>query len=69
MKQLASLHKDRREKIVGETRATRVNGRTEMLPSDPAEVAKILAARRLKTPAKMTRARITADLRRRGSHG
>lgn len=69
MKHLASCHTDRREKIVTETRATRVNGRTEMLPSDPHEVAKILASRRPKSPAARAKARITADLKRRGFHG
>lgn len=46
---------------------TTVNGRSEMLPDDPMAVAKILSARRQKkTPAENLRAKIRADLRRRG---
>jgi hypothetical protein len=45
-----------------------VNGRSELLPSDPKATALILAGRRAKTPAAKVRAKIAADLRRRG-HG
>lgn len=46
---------------------TTVNGRSEMLPDDLHEVVKVFAARR-STPAAAIRARILADLRKRG-HG
>jgi hypothetical protein len=49
-----------------ELRATRVNGRTEMLPSDPRQVAKILKERRNSTPAAKVKAKIAADLKKRG---
>ena len=50
-----------------ELRATVVNGKTQMLPADPLAVAKILRERRSKwTPARRTRERIAADLKRRG---
>lgn len=40
--------------------------RSEMLPSDPKQVAKILKERKSKTPAAKVRVKITADLRKRG---
>jgi hypothetical protein len=48
---------------------TTVNGRSEMLPGDPKEVAKILRARRQKTPAMQAKARMEADLRKRVGRG
>ncbi|MGV1856189.1 hypothetical protein [Rhizobium rhizogenes] len=44
---------------------TVVNGRTEMLPSDPLETSKILKERRAKSPAAKARAKMVADLKRR----
>lgn len=66
MKLLRAIPIDRREKINTETRAVKVNGRTEMLPSDPFAIAKALRDRRPKTPAARARARIDADLKQRG---
>jgi hypothetical protein len=43
-----------------------VNGRSEMLPSDPFEVAKILRERRAKSPAVRARAHILKGMRKRG---
>jgi hypothetical protein len=48
-----------------ELRATKVNGKTEMLPADPLAVAKILKARRSKSPAARLRARLQADVDKR----
>ncbi|MER8637659.1 hypothetical protein [Mesorhizobium sp. M1365] len=48
-----------------ELRATKVNGRTEMLPADPVAVAKILKERRNKSPAAKMRARLAAELAKR----
>jgi hypothetical protein len=47
-------------------RRTTVNGRSEMLPIDPFETAKILRERRAKSPAARARARMQAALRKRG---
>ncbi|RTL95476.1 hypothetical protein EJV44_12260 [Ancylobacter aquaticus] len=47
-------------------RRTTVNGRSEMLPEDPHEVVRILAERRQKSPAMDLKARLLADLRKRG---
>lgn len=49
-----------------ETRATNVNGRTEMLPSDPMQVAKILRERRSKSPASRAKAKMAAEAKKRG---
>ncbi|MER9687142.1 hypothetical protein [Mesorhizobium sp. M0139] len=49
-----------------ELRATKVSGRTEMLPADPMAVAKILKDRRNKlSPAAKLRARLQADVDKR----
>ncbi|TIL23670.1 MAG: hypothetical protein E5Y88_22355 [Mesorhizobium sp.] len=50
-----------------ELRATRVNGKTELLPADPLAVAKILKERRNKSPAARLRAKLAADLAKRTS--
>ncbi|MGO8282189.1 hypothetical protein ACC795_12310 [Rhizobium ruizarguesonis] len=57
---------DRREFVGKERRSIEVNGKTEMLPSDPFEIAKILKERRAKTPAAKAKARMTAEARKRG---
>lgn len=56
----------RREVISTEVRATKVNGRTEMMPSDPFEVVKILRDRRSKSPGGKARARLVKEQKRRG---
>ena len=48
---------------------TTVNGKSEMLPADPKAVARILSGRRAKTPAMQMKARMEADLRKRGARG
>lgn len=49
-----------------ELRATKVNGKTEMLPADPTAVAKLLKARRNKlSPAAKTRSRLAAEAAKR----
>ncbi len=45
---------------------TRVNGRTEMLPSDPVAVARILTERRSKSPAARLKAKVSASIKKRG---
>lgn len=40
--------------------------RTELLPSDPREVARILRERRAKSPAARAKARMTAAMKKRG---
>jgi hypothetical protein len=48
--------------------ATKVGGKTEMLPADPVEVAKILSSRNAKrTPAQRAKQRMAAALSRRGN--
>ena len=56
---------DRREGEAELVRTT-VNGRSELLPSDPIAVAKILKERRIKSPAEKARARMAAEAKRRG---
>ena len=50
----------------GEMRATTVNGRREMLPADPEEVARILRGRRSNTPAARAKAKMAAEAKKRG---
>lgn len=57
---------DRREIFDKERRSIEVNGKTEMLPSDPFKIAQILKERRPKTPASRARARMTAEAKKRG---
>ncbi|QJS27169.1 hypothetical protein [Rhizobium ruizarguesonis] len=57
---------DRREIFDKERRSTMVNGKSEMLPSDPFEIAKILKERRAKTPAARAKARMAAEAKKRG---
>jgi len=57
---------ERREIITGEKRATIVNGKREMLPADPYEIARILRERRSKSPATAAKARMAAKARQRG---
>ncbi|QJX06185.1 MULTISPECIES: hypothetical protein [Rhizobium] len=57
---------DRREFVGKEKRAVVVNGKTEILPGDPFEIAKILAERRSKTPAAKAKARMAAEAKKRG---
>jgi hypothetical protein len=61
-------HATRGDKAESEARLvpTIVNGRTEMLPANPREVARILKERRAKSPAARVRAKMAADLKRRG---
>ncbi|MGO7898917.1 hypothetical protein ACC719_15760 [Rhizobium ruizarguesonis] len=57
---------DRREFVGKEKRAVVVNGKTEILPGDPFEIAKILAERRAKSPAARAKARMAAEAKKRG---
>lgn len=57
---------DRREIFDKERRSIAVNGKAEILPSDPFEIAKILKERRAKTPAAKARARMAAEAKDRG---
>ncbi|TBB12451.1 hypothetical protein ELH50_15780 [Rhizobium ruizarguesonis] len=57
---------DRREIFDKERRSIVVNGKTEMLPSDPFEIAKILKERRAKTPAAKAKGRMAAEAKKRG---
>ncbi|MGO8645158.1 hypothetical protein ACC810_30580 [Rhizobium ruizarguesonis] len=57
---------DRREIFDKERRSIDVNGKAEMLPSDPFEIAKILTERRSKTPAAKAKARMAAEAKKRG---
>lgn len=56
---------DRREGG-SDKRWTTVNGKRELLPTDPYEVAQILRARRGTTPAAQARAKMQAAAKRRG---
>ncbi|TBH00380.1 hypothetical protein [Rhizobium leguminosarum] len=57
---------DRREFVDKEKRTIVVNGRSEMLPGDPFEIAKILKERRAKTPAAKAKGRMAAEAKKRG---
>ncbi|MBY2906061.1 hypothetical protein [Rhizobium leguminosarum] len=57
---------DRREIVGREKRSIVVNGKAEILPSDPFEIAKILAERRAKSPAAKARGRMAAETKKRG---
>lgn len=57
---------DRLEHFKEETRATMVNGKREVLPSDPHDVARILKERRAKSPALQAKARMAAERKKRG---
>ncbi len=57
---------DRREHIKAEMRTTVVDGKMEVLPSDPHDVARILKERRAKSPALQAKARMAAERKKRG---
>ena len=57
--------KDGPDKLIRQT----VNGRSELLPADPHQTAKILRERRAKTPALAAKARMVAAARKRGLGG
>ncbi|PJI44171.1 MAG: hypothetical protein CTR54_07905 [Rhizobium sp.] len=57
---------DRREHVKAETRTTMINGKSEVLPADPHEIARILKERRAKSPALQAKARMAAERKKRG---